>query len=156
MRTDYFDGLVPTVPTSINTSGDAANPHKYSVSPLSPLSPAKNGEAEKNAVGRVLHTNYGAGYRHPDGRVETGAPEPPPPPAMDWPADLNALLRRVSTAFEWTDADRRDFIAWARRSPEGLDDAARFLVAEAEKLPESPAAGLWGPTPAATRTRPQD
>jgi hypothetical protein len=67
----------------------------------------------------------------------SGAKTPPAPsrPTVDWPADLNALLRRVSTAFEWSDADRRDFVAWARRSPEGLADARAFLEAECAKLP---------------------
>lgn len=45
------------------------------------------------------------------------------------------MLRRVATAFEWSDADRRDFIAWARRSPEGLADARAFLEAESARLP---------------------
>jgi len=57
-----------------------------------------------------------------------------PPPAVDWPADLGALLRRVATAFEWSDTDRRDFVAWASRSPEGMADARSFLLAESEKL----------------------
>lgn len=58
-----------------------------------------------------------------------------PPPAEPWPADLDALLRRVATAFEWTRADVADFRQWARRSPEGMADARRFLEAEAAKLP---------------------
>lgn len=60
-----------------------------------------------------------------------------PRPAEPWPADLSVLLRRVATAFEWTDQDRRDFAAWARRSPEGLADARRFLEVEAARLPQS-------------------
>jgi len=79
--------------------------------------------------------NYGKGYRHPDGRVETGQPEPMPRPAVGWPADLAGLLARVSTAFEWSPEDRRDFVAWARRSAEGIEDARAFLKAEAAKLP---------------------
>ena len=90
-------------------------------------------EAEQN--GQALHTNYGRGYRHADGRVESGQPEPMPPPAEPWPADLSAMLRRVSTAFEWLPSDRADFIAWARRSPEGLGDARQFLQAECARLP---------------------
>lgn len=58
-----------------------------------------------------------------------------PRPTMAWPADLDALLRRVATAFEWTQADVRDFRQWARRSPEGLADARAFLQTEAAKLP---------------------
>ncbi len=58
-----------------------------------------------------------------------------PPPAEPWPADLDAMLRRVSCAFEWSAADRRDFIAWARRDQQGIDDARRFLETEAAKLP---------------------
>lgn len=81
------------------------------------------------------YTSFGKGYRHPDGRVETGQPEPTPRPVAAWPADLNALLLRVATAFEWSDTDRRDFVAWARRSPEGLADARAFLEHEAAKLP---------------------
>jgi hypothetical protein len=58
-----------------------------------------------------------------------------PAPALPWPAELTADLRRVAAAFEWTDADRRDFVTWARRSPEALADAAAFLRAECAKLP---------------------
>lgn len=58
-----------------------------------------------------------------------------PRPAEAWPADLDALLRRVSTAFEWSSTDRRDFVAWSRRSPEGIQDARAFLLAECAKLP---------------------
>lgn len=67
--------------------------------------------------------------------VPGGTVPPTPPPAVDWPADLNNMLRRVATAFEWRDTDRRDFVAWARRSPEGMNDARELLVAECEKLP---------------------
>ncbi|ANX03404.1 hypothetical protein [Immundisolibacter cernigliae] len=88
----------------------------------------------KEEPGKVLHS-YGKGYRHPDGRVETGEPEPMPRPAVDWPADLDAMLRRVSAFYEWTQADRADFTAWARRSPDGMADARAFLEAEAAKLP---------------------
>ncbi len=135
MRTDYFANLTANsaCPATQNQSGAAANPHEYSVAPPAPPAPQENDEAEKN--GRALFTHYGKGYVHPDGRVETGTPEPTPRPAVAWPADLNDMLRRVSTAFEWTDTDRRDFIDWARRSPEGLADARVFLEAEAAKLP---------------------
>lgn len=78
---------------------------------------------------RQTLTNYGAG--HPD----APPPEPMPRPVEPWPADLNTLLRRVSTAFEWSDQDRRDFIQWARRDQRGIDDACVFLEAEAAKLP---------------------
>lgn len=58
-----------------------------------------------------------------------------PRPAEPWPTDLSVLLRRVSVAFEWTDQDRRDFVAWARRDQQGIDDARAFLESEAAKLP---------------------
>ena len=90
--------------------------------------------AEAEKTGQVLHTNYGAGYRHPDGLVEAGTSEPMPPPAADWPADLDALLRRVATAFEWSSQDVTDVRQWARRSPEGLADARQFLQSECAKL----------------------
>ena len=63
------------------------------------------------------------------------APPAPSRPTEPWPADLGALLRRVATAFEWTRQDVADFVAWARRSPEGLADARAFLEAECAKLP---------------------
>lgn len=127
----------------------ATHPSRPKSPEIAPESPAENGSntrvfaqspqspalSEENAVGRVLFTHYGAGYRHPDGRVETGAPEPAPRPTEAWPADLSVLLRRVATAFEWSDTDRRDFVAWARRSPEGLAEARAFLEAECQKLP---------------------
>ena len=97
------------------------------------VSTTENGEAEK--TGQVLHTNFGAGYRHHDGRVESGQPEPMPRPTEPWPRDLDSLLRRVSVAFEWTQQDVADFRQWARRSPEGLSDARAFLEHEAAKLP---------------------
>lgn len=59
------------------------------------------------------------------------------PPVVSLRADMREPLRRVACAFEWTDADRRDFIAWARRSAEGLADARVFLEAETAKLPAS-------------------
>ncbi len=127
MRTDYFDNLVPTVPTSKSTSGDAENPHKHCASPPSP---PENGEAEKTNSGQVLHTNYGAG--HPDAKP----PEPMPTPAVAWPQALSVTLNRVATAFEWTPQDRQDFIAWARRDQQGIDDARQFLEAECAKLPK--------------------
>lgn len=133
MRTDYFAKLrVPTVPAAKNTSGDAANPHEHYVSPPSPQ---ENGEAKKSDAQQVLFTNYDKGYRHADGRIETGTPEPAPRPALAWPHDLDRLLARVSCAFEWLPQDRTDFIAWARRSPEGLADARAFLEHEVAKLP---------------------
>lgn len=94
----------------------------------------RKGELLRLLAGETF-TNYGRGYRHADGRVESGEPEPIPAPALPWPDDLTAGLRRVAVAFEWTDADRRDFVAWARRSAQGLADAAEFLAAELAKLP---------------------
>jgi len=82
------------------------------------------------------YTHFGRGYVHPDGRIETGTPEPMPRPVAGWPADMTQLLRRVSAYYEWTNADRRDFVQWARRSPEGLADARVFLQAEVAKLPK--------------------
>jgi hypothetical protein len=74
-------------------------------------------------------------WRHVSGARRPPAPPSAPPPAVAWPDALAADLRRVAAAFEWTDADRRDFIAWARRSAQGLADAAEFLAAEVAKLP---------------------
>ena len=91
--------------------------------------------AETEKAGQVF-TNYGTGYRHPDGRVDDGTPEPMPPPAEPWPADLTQLLRRVATAFEWSQQDVADFRRWARRSPAGVADARAFLEAEAARLPK--------------------
>lgn len=67
--------------------------------------------------------------------VGGGKVPPTPRPIESWPADLNALLCRVATAFEWTRQDVADFVAWARRSPEGLADARVFLEAECSNLP---------------------
>ena len=83
-----------------------------------------------------MFTNFGKGYGHPDGRIDDGAPEPMPRPVAGWPADLNNTLRRVATAFEWSQQDVADFRQWARRSPEGLADARVFLQAEVAKLPK--------------------
>lgn len=63
-----------------------------------------------------------------------GKVTPAPVPAVDWPTDLGDMLRRVSTAFEWSAEDRKDFIRWARRSPGGVEDARQFLEAECDKL----------------------
>lgn len=81
-------------------------------------------------TGRVMHTNYGTG--HPDAKP----PEPTPEPTVAWPTDMSVLLRRVAAFFEWTDQDRRDFVAWARRDQQGIDDARQFLEAECAKLPK--------------------
>lgn len=62
-----------------------------------------------------------------------------PPPAELWLQDLDRLLNRVATAFEWSRTDVTDFRQWARRSAEGVQDARVFLQHEAAKLP---AAGL--------------
>ena len=134
MRTDYFANLI--CPGTQNQTGADANPHRYSVAPVAPIAPVQNGEAEKNDARQVLFTHFGKGYRHPDGRVESGQPEPTPRPTQAWPADLDRMLTRVSCAFEWSGNDRRDFIAWARRSPEGMADARQFLEHEVSKLPE--------------------
>lgn len=70
-------------------------------------------------------------------RSVSGAKVPPtPPPAVSWPADLNAMLRRVSVAFEWSQTDVADFRQWAQRSPDGMADARAFLEAEAARLPQ--------------------
>jgi hypothetical protein len=69
-------------------------------------------------------------------RCLSGGKAPPmPPPAVDWPADLETLLCRVATAFEWSPTDVRDFRRWARRSKDGMADARAFLAAECAKLP---------------------
>lgn len=92
--------------------------------------------AEKTDARRVLFTNYGAGYVHPDGRVETGEPDPMPRAVLAWPTDLNDMLRRVSTFYEWSNGDVTDFRRWARRDQQGVDDARQFLEHEASKLPQ--------------------
>lgn len=76
----------------------------------------------------------------PDGvtrwlHVSGGKVAPIPPPAVPWPAELTAALKRVSTHFEWSRADIADFCRWARRSPHALADAADFLRVECAKLP---------------------
>lgn len=70
-------------------------------------------------------------WRH----VPGGKRPAPRPPAVPWPAELAADLRRVAAAFDWTDQDRREFIAWARRSPGALADARELLAAAVAKLP---------------------
>lgn len=80
------------------------------------------------------YTNFGTGYQHPDGRIDDGRPEPTPPAAEPWPADLNDMLRRVATAFEWTQADVATVRQWARRDQQGIDDAREFLQSECDKL----------------------
>jgi hypothetical protein len=52
---------------------------------------------------------------------------------------MAADLRRVSEHFEWTAADRADFVAWARRSPDALADAREFLRREAASIQTAPA-----------------
>ena len=68
--------------------------------------------------------------------VSGGRPAPLPPPALPWPAELTAALKRVSVHFEWTRADIADFCRWARRSPQALADAGEFLRTECAKLTE--------------------
>lgn len=114
MRTDYFAGLrVPTVPTTKIESGDAENLALARLSPLSPPSPQENS--------------------NPEGCAPLAGQTPPA--ALPWPAELRDIARRVADHFEWTAADRRDFVAWARRSPEALARAGEFLRAEVAKLP---------------------
>lgn len=121
---DYFANL--TVPTTEGASGGGGSPHEQSAAQPAP---PKNVEAEKNDARQVMFTNYGAG--HPDAPPA----EPMPRPAEPWPADLNALLTRVSVAFEWSPTDVTDFRQWARRSPDGMADARVFLEDEAARLP---------------------
>lgn len=155
MGNDYFAALrVPGVPGTSPATGDGGNPHKHSVSPVSPVSPVKNTDAE-NCTGPAAPCptcasrhfwHDGSAWRcegcNPPAAdasrfvtVSGGKAAPMPPPALPWPPELSVALRRVSTVFEWSDQDRRDFVAWARRSKEGLADAAAFLEAEAAKLP---------------------
>jgi hypothetical protein len=66
--------------------------------------------------------------------VSGGRPAATPPPALPWPPELTEALKRVSTAFEWSRSDVADFTRWARRDAQALDDAARFLRRELDKL----------------------
>ena len=66
--------------------------------------------------------------------ISRGRAPTTPRPAMGWPADLNDALRRVATAFEWSQQDVNDFRQWARRSAEGMADAVEFLRHEMAKL----------------------
>lgn len=86
-------------------------------------------------TGNVIYATFGKGYRHPDGSIATGEPDPMPKPAMPWPTDLSPLLRKVSIARGWSDAEREQFVQWARRSPEGVADARRLLETEVARLP---------------------
>lgn len=122
-------------------------------SPESPRSPADT--AEKVAPSASCPTCGGGSYwQDADGwhcetctpapdhvtrwsNVSGGGAAPAPAPAVSWPAELTAALKRVSTHFEWSRADIADFTRWARRSAEGLDDARAFLQAEAARLPPS-------------------
>lgn len=155
MRFDYFSELrVPAVPGTSPATGDSANPHKHCMSPPSPPSPVKNDKAEHcadpsapcPACGCGSYWSTGAAWHcescnpAPAGvqrwcQVPGGKRAATPPPALAWPAELDADLRRVAAAFEWSDADRRDFCRWARRSPQALSDAAEFLRGECAKLP---------------------
>ena len=69
-------------------------------------------------------------------QVSGGRRAPMPTPAVGWSDELTADLRRVSDHFEWSRDDVRDFVAWARRSPQALADAGEFLRTECAKLPE--------------------
>ena len=179
MKIDHFAALrVPGVPTTVDTIGDGGNPHKHSVSPVFPVFPPENGEAEDSRAFATPESETPRGFsqRSQDSqqtgetpcaacgcgsfwRGESGAWRceqctPPgnakvptwrnvgggkapqaPRPAVAWPADLDALLARVSCAFEWSTNDVRDFRQWARRSSEGLADARVFLEGECAKLP---------------------
>lgn len=86
-------------------------------------------------TGNVIHVNFGKGYRHPDGSIATGEIDPMPKPTVLWPTDLSPLLRKVSIARGWSDAEREQFVQWARRSPEGVADARRLLEAEVAQMP---------------------
>ena len=68
-------------------------------------------------------------------QVSGGKLAPMPPPTVAWPPELTDMARRVADHFEWTAADRHDFVAWARRSAQALADASEFLHAEYAKLP---------------------
>lgn len=48
--------------------------------------------------------------------------------------DFAALLRRVSTAYEWTQDDKREFMRWAWRSHTAMGEARDFLLRECAKL----------------------
>jgi len=147
MRTDYFDHLIPAGPTSPTAAKESGAGENVEMARVTPPAPHENAESEKTTDGKsnqasnsdrtgcASYTHYGRGYQHADGHVETGTPEPMPRPEAGWPQDLDMLLRRVSVFFEWTSADRQAFVAWARRSPEGLTDARQFLQDEAAKLP---------------------
>lgn len=118
----------------------------------SPRSPAR---FEKNAVGDAACPTCGCGsfWRDRAGAWHCEGCNPPgaehvttwrnlsggkvaqgPAPAEPWLAELDDMLNRVSCAFEWMPADRADFIQWARRSAQGMADAAEFLRHECEKL----------------------
>ena len=76
-----------------------------------------------------MFTNYGKGFRHPDGSVETGTPDPMPPPAADWPPGLTEQLRLAAKTHGWSPDEAREFRRWAMRSPQGIADARLFLEA---------------------------
>ena len=107
---------------------DKAPRQPDSQAPAGARGSTSNQASNRDRTGCATYTNYSAGY--PDAKP----PEPMPLPDVAWPTDLSVLLRRVSTAFEWTDQDRRDFVAWARRDQQGIDDARAFLEAEFAKL----------------------
>lgn len=67
--------------------------------------------------------------------ADEAADATPPPPALPWPAELAADLRRVADAFEWTRQDVADFVRWARQSPKAMADATAFLHGELSRLP---------------------
>ncbi|HEY9224621.1 MAG TPA: hypothetical protein VIP27_10780 [Variovorax sp.] len=87
-------------------------------------------------TGQVIYATFGRGYRHADGSIATGEPDPMPRPTVPRPTDLSPLLRRVSIARRWSDVEREHFVQWARRSQQGIDDARATLEAEAADLPK--------------------
>ena len=65
-----------------------------------------------------------------------GAKAPQGPRTVEpWPTDMDRLLSRVATHFEWSQEDRRDFRQWARRDQQGIVDARQFLEHEVANLP---------------------
>lgn len=86
-------------------------------------------------TGNVIYISAARGYKHPDGSIATGEPDPMPKPAVPWPTDLSVLLRKVSIARRWSDAEREHFVQWARRSQQGIDDARATLESEVAQMP---------------------
>jgi hypothetical protein len=100
--------------------------------------PAGEARSTQNGgrTGNVIYATFGRGYRHADGSIATGEPDPMPKPTAPWPTDLSPLLRRVSIARRWSDAEREHFVQWARRSQQGIDDARATLESEVAQMPK--------------------